>query len=122
LKKDKKRNVTRNSTPLQPLNSDSPGTLSSAVDGVPSNPGSKKRPSDSTAENSHKKIKTGEENLNQSDDSASNSIVVHCGDDSNSAEDQGLNAGEERPLPPVSTSPITAKERWSTLQEGFICT
>jgi hypothetical protein len=58
-------NVTPNSTPLQPLNGDSPGTLSSAVDGVPSNPGSKKRPSDTTAENSRKKIKTGEENLNQ---------------------------------------------------------
>jgi hypothetical protein len=45
--------------------------------------------------------------LFQGDDSLSNSIVVHCGDDSNSAE--GLNVGEERPLPPVSSSPITAK-------------
>lgn len=122
LKKDKKNNVTPNSAPLQPLNGDSPGPLSSVVDGVPSNPGSKKRPSDSTAENSRKKIKTGEESLNQSDDSPSNSIVVHCGDDSSSAEDQGLNVGEERPLPPVSSSPITAKETSSTLQEGFICT
>jgi hypothetical protein len=49
--------------------------------------------------------------LFQSDDSPSNSIVVHCGDDSSSAEDQGLNVGEERPLPPVSSSPITAKVR-----------
>jgi hypothetical protein len=47
--------------------------------------------------------------LFQGDDSPSNSIVVHCGDDSNSAEEQGLNAGEERPLPPVSSCPVTAK-------------
>lgn len=53
-------NVTPNSTPLQPLNGDSP-----AVDGAPSNPGSRKRPADTAAENSRKKMKTGEENLNQ---------------------------------------------------------
>jgi hypothetical protein len=47
--------------------------------------------------------------LFQGDDSPRNSIVVHCGDDSNSAEEQGLNVGEERPLPPVSSCPITAK-------------
>ncbi|PNF37421.1 Poly(A) polymerase gamma [Cryptotermes secundus] len=117
LKKDKRNNVTPNITPLQPLNGDSP-----AVDGAPSNPVSRKRPSDTAAENPRKKVKTGEENLNQSDDLPSNSIVVHCGDDSSSAEDQGLNAGEERPLPPISSSPITAKETSSTLQEGFICT
>jgi len=58
-------NVTPNSTPLQPLNGDSPGTLSSAVDGTPLNSGSKKRPSDTTAENSRKKVKTREEALNQ---------------------------------------------------------
>lgn len=53
-------NVTPNSTPLQPLNGDSP-----AVDGAPSNPGSRKRPSDTPAEIPRKKVKTGEENLNQ---------------------------------------------------------
>jgi hypothetical protein len=58
-------NVTPNSTPLQPLNGDSPGTLSSAIDGTPVNSGSKKRPSDTTAENACKKIKTGEETSNQ---------------------------------------------------------
>jgi hypothetical protein len=62
-------NVTPNSTPLQPLNGDSPGTLSSAVDGTPLNSGSKKRPSDTTAENSRKKVKTREETLNQVYDS-----------------------------------------------------
>ena len=31
--------------------------------------------------------------------------MVHCGDDSNSAEDQGLNAAEDRTLPP----PISAE-------------
>jgi len=58
-------NVTPNSTPLQPINGDSPGTLSSAVDGTPLNSGSRKRPSDTTAENSRKKVKTREETLNQ---------------------------------------------------------
>jgi hypothetical protein len=58
-------NATPNNTPLQPLNGDSPGTLTSAVDGIPSNPGSKKRPSDTPTENSRKKIKTGEEDSNQ---------------------------------------------------------
>jgi hypothetical protein len=57
--------VTPTSTPLQPVNGDSPGTLSPAVDGTPVNSGSKKRPSDSTAENSRKKVKTKEETLNQ---------------------------------------------------------
>jgi hypothetical protein len=57
--------------------------------------------------------------LFQSDDSPSNSIVVHCGDDSNSAEDQGLNAGEERPLPPVSSSPITAKVRLYIIKHSY---
>jgi hypothetical protein len=47
--------------------------------------------------------------LFQGDDSPGNSIVVHCGDDSNSAEEQGLNVGEDRSLPPVSSCPITAK-------------
>jgi hypothetical protein len=47
--------------------------------------------------------------LFQSDDSSSNVLVVHCGDDSSSAEDQGLNAGEERPLPSASNSPVAAK-------------
>jgi len=58
-------NVTPNSTPLQPLNGDSPGILSSAADGISSNPGSRKRPSDSTVENLRKKIKKGEENSEQ---------------------------------------------------------
>lgn len=49
--------------------------------------------------------------LFQSDDSPSDILVVHCGDDSSSAEDQGLNAGEERPLPSISNSPVTAKVR-----------
>jgi poly(A) polymerase len=120
LKRDKKNNVTPNSTPLQPLNGDSPGPLSSAVDGTPLNSGSRKRPLDSAAENSCKKVKTREETLNQGDESPNNSIVVHCGDDSNSAE--GLNVGEERPLPPVSSSSITAKETSSALHESFICT
>ncbi|KDR13292.1 poly(A) polymerase type 3 [Zootermopsis nevadensis] len=115
LKKDKKNNATSNNTPLHPLNGDSP----SAVDG---NPGSRKRPSDTPTENSRKKIKTGEENSNQGDDSPRNSIVVHCGDDSNSAEEQGLNVGEERSLPPVSSCPITAKEASGLLHEGFVCT
>jgi hypothetical protein len=51
--------------PLQPINGDSPGTLSPAVDGTPPNAGSMKRPSDSTAENSHKKMKMREETLSQ---------------------------------------------------------
>jgi len=55
-------NVTPNSTPLQPLNGDSPGT---AVDGSPLNSGSRKRPSDTTAENTRKKVKTREETLIQ---------------------------------------------------------
>jgi hypothetical protein len=48
--------------------------------------------------------------LFQSDDSSSNVLVVHCGDDSSSAEDQGLNAGEERPLPSAVNSPAAAAE------------
>ena len=54
-------------------------------------------------------FKIRDELLFQGDESPSNSIVVHCGDDSNSAEEQGLNVGEDRQLPPVSSSPITAK-------------
>jgi hypothetical protein len=59
-------NVTpNNNTPLQPLNGDSPGTLSSPGDSVPSNPGSRKRPSDTGLESLRKKIKRAEENSNQ---------------------------------------------------------
>jgi hypothetical protein len=47
--------------------------------------------------------------LLQGDDSPCNSIVVHCGDDSSSAEEQGLTVGEEKPLPPVSSSPVATK-------------
>jgi hypothetical protein len=57
-------NVT-NSTPLQPLNGDGPAPPSAAVDSVPINPGSRKRASDTTIENSRKKIRRGEENLNK---------------------------------------------------------
>jgi poly(A) polymerase len=76
LKEHTKNNVTSNSTPLQPLNGNRPGPPSTVVYSVPSNPGSKKRSLNSTAQNSHKKIKRGKENMNKSDDLPKNILVV----------------------------------------------
>lgn len=142
LKRERKSAVTPTSTPLQQRNGATPAaavvTTSEAEVASPaditasgdqqSQPGSK-RPSTSPVPEPAKKIKMGsDDGSNLGDDSPSNSIVVHCGDDSNSADDHSLVSGhlklEEETHVEAEPDNMPKEEttKPSALHEEYVCT
>ncbi|XP_067007897.2 poly(A) polymerase type 3 isoform X2 [Anabrus simplex] len=121
LKRDKKTSTTPTSTPPQQRNGANTAAIAAAIENATNNP--RKRHSSSASDDLSKKVKLGEENSNLSEDSPSNSIVVDCGDDSNSAEDHSIAQGKIELESQVEAPTVSSQEETTnSLHEEFVCT